>query len=293
MTCRGKQAEHSPSICSSARRLFLFGAFNMIAGPVMQWLPANARSSIGSSMPDHSQVPLLDFDRAFMSWITKSAIQGRWRLIASAMSWASQSGWSERTVLAPEVMAGDVFGEGKLPLDPPYRFQILASPQRHSILREYGRGLPSGDNSAAHFEVFTAVHIEEATRQPRLVHIGSTAPEAISDVWPLTARVHASTDDGQKWLLEFPVNHLNHRKSHDSIQFQIETGPVLVPERLVRTADITVLGGFCLAYVFLNRLDRLEMALYGSAFPAGASGRGYVRFGCLENITVEIHARPI
>ena len=93
----------------SARRLFLLGAFGMMAGTVVQSVPSKPRSASDSKEPNRGQVPLLDFDRAYLSWRTKSASsQGGWRLIASAMSWSPHAGWSERTVLAPEVMAGDV-----------------------------------------------------------------------------------------------------------------------------------------------------------------------------------------
>ena len=149
-------------------------------------------------------------------------------------------------------MAGDVFGSGRLPLDPSYRFQILASARRHAILRDYGPAAPPRDSSAANLEVFWAMHFEEVTRQPRPVGTGSLVPEALSGVWPLTARVQAPAHDGSIWLLEFPVNHLNHRDAGHVVEFQIETGPVLIPAVLVETTGVTVLDGFCLAYVFFN-----------------------------------------
>jgi hypothetical protein len=288
---RGNRShDHRPA---EARRLFLLGAFGMMAGTVVQSVPSKPRSASDSKEPNRGQVPLLDFDRAYLSWRTKSASsQGRWRLIASAMSWSPHSGWSERTVLAPEVMAGDVFGSGRLPLNPPYRFQILASAHRHAILRDYGPAAPPRDSSAANLEVFSAMHFEEVTRQPRPVGTASLVPEGLSEVWPLTARIQAPALDGSTWLLEFPVDHLNHRDAGHAVEFQIETGPVLIPAVLVETTGVTVLDGFCLAYVFFNRLDRVDLALYGSAVPGGMPIRGYVGFGRIENAAIELHGGP-
>jgi hypothetical protein len=190
-------------------------------------------------------------------------------------------------------MAGDVFGSGRLPLDPSYRFQILASAHRHAILRDYGPAAPPRDSSAANLEVFSAMHFEEVTRQPRPVGTALLVTEALSEVWPLTARIQAPALDGSIWLLEFPVNHLNHRDAGHAVGvYQIETGPVLIPAVLVETTGVTVLEGFCLAYVFFNRLDRVDLALYVSAVSGGMPIRGYVSFGRIENAAIELHGRP-
>ena len=61
---------------------------------------------------------------------------------------------------------------------------------------------------------------------------------------------------------------------------------------LVETTGVTVLDGFCLAYVFFNRLDRVDLALYGSAVPGGMPIRGYVGFGRIENAAIELHGGP-
>ena len=71
--------------------------------------------------------PPLDFERANLTWVTKGNSRGRWRLIASAARWSPHAGEHDRFVLAPRIMAGDVYGAGMLPLDPPYGFQIAAS----------------------------------------------------------------------------------------------------------------------------------------------------------------------
>ena len=65
---------------------------------------------------------IIDFERACLAWTTKSGSVGRWRVIAAATDAAG-----DQFVLAPMVMAGDVYGAGRLPLDPPYSFQICAS----------------------------------------------------------------------------------------------------------------------------------------------------------------------
>ena len=76
---------------------------------------------------DNEAIPVTDFDRAYLAWTTKAGSHGRWRLIASAIPVSGSGRAGEQFVLAPMVMAGDVYGTGRLPLDPPYSFQIWAS----------------------------------------------------------------------------------------------------------------------------------------------------------------------
>ena len=104
--------------------------------------------------------PPLDFERASLAWVTKNNSHGRWRVIASTSCWTLRAGERDRFVLSPRVMAGDVYSTGKLPLDPPYGFQIVASPERHVIIRDFERDLPSRDTSDRNFEIFSELVID-------------------------------------------------------------------------------------------------------------------------------------
>jgi hypothetical protein len=56
-------------------------------------------------------------------------------------------GVHERFVLSPRITAGDMHGVGKLSRDPLYGFQIIASRERHVIIRDFARDLPGRDTS--------------------------------------------------------------------------------------------------------------------------------------------------
>ena len=218
---------------------------------------------------------VIDFERACLTWKTKSGSVGRWRVIASATD-----GTGERFVLAPMVMAGDVYGSGRLPLDPPYSFQIWASSRRHMILRDAMTASPVDDSAADNDEIFTQLDIHApALTSPRV------ALDRTSTAWPLTARLQVTGRDGMRWLLDFPVNHINHAQVRGEDAFHVETGPILVPATLVAGAPAK--SGFALAYVFFNRPDQVDLALWGPR--AGQPGRAYVHFGRLEDVAIHMY----
>jgi hypothetical protein len=110
-------------------------------------------------------------------------------------------------------------------------------------------------------------------------------PSSIAGIWPLTARLRALRD-GVEHLVDFPVLHVNTRQNGKPATFQVETGPVLLPEALIENPAL-VRGGFALAYVFFNRLDRLDLAVCG---PAGAPPRWtYVHSARCEDIAIELY----
>jgi hypothetical protein len=223
-----------------------------------------------------SLMAVIDFERACLTWITRSGSVGRWRVIASA---TDVSG--ERFVLAPMVMAGDVYGAGQLPHDPPYSFQIWASARRHMILRDSMSASPIDDSGAENSEIFTQLEIHAPALAGPRIDLDRAAA-----AWPLTARLRIFSRDGAHWFLDFPVNHINHASGQGAGVFQVETGPILVPAALA--AGVPAPGGFALAYVFFNRPNRVDLALWGPR--AGHGERAYVHFGRLDGCEIEVYA---
>src|SRR5689334_19590300 len=56
----------------------------------------------------------IDFTRSRLVWTTKAGSNGYWRLIASASLISSTNQTLDQFVLAPAVMAGNVYGSGRL-----------------------------------------------------------------------------------------------------------------------------------------------------------------------------------
>jgi hypothetical protein len=231
-----------------------------------------------------SYPPPLDFERASLAWITKGNSHGRWRVIASTTCRLRGEGEPERFVLSPRIMAGDVYGTGKLPLDPPYGFQIIASNERHVIIRDFGGDLPSRDTSNGNVEIFLKIAVDAPLLEVARLSPGPTTPEAMVQAWPLTARLRASKGDVEH-LLDFPVLHLNTREPG---AFQVETGPILLPAALIEDTTLTI-GGFALAFVFFNRFDRVDLAVWGPAGAQRSARRGYVHFARWDGVAIELY----
>jgi hypothetical protein len=226
--------------------------------------------------------PLLDFERASLAWMTRDGSRGRWRLIASAAQWSPQAGVHQLFVLAPRILAGDVYGTGMLPRDPCYGFQIAASSERHLIMRDFARGQPSGDTADRNAHVFADFAIDappwECLRlDPDLIAHGSALR-----AWPLAARLRVKGADVEH-LIDFPVLHVNTKQADQRVAFQVETGPVLVPASLIEGCDLSG-SGFALAYVFFNRLDRVDLAICAAA----GSTRAGIHFARLEKAVIEM-----
>ena len=230
--------------------------------------------------------PPVDFERASFAWVTRDNSHGRWRLVASTACWSQHAGECDRYVLSPRILAGDVYGAGQLPLDPPYGFQIVASPHRHVIIRDFERDLPKRDTADSNFEIFSELVINAPPLEGTRLDPDLLTPKTIAGIWPLTARLR-STSGGVEHLLDFPVLHINTKQTGTSAAFQVETGPVLLPAALIEKPALTQ-SGFALAYIFFNRFDRVDLAIWGPV--DAAVRRGYVHRARLEDTVIELYA---
>jgi len=234
----------------------------------------------------HNEVPPIDFDRAYLSWITKSGIHGRWRLIASAS--LIREGSVDRFVLAPMVMAGNLFSSGRLPKDPPYSYQLLASSKQHAIFRDLGPGGAPSDTASLNNDVFSSLTIEAPLLRATRIDPHSLALDELRKLWPLAVRVRLGRGQDVTWILDFPLSHISTQTMDGINAFQIETGPVLIPADLIQAPAVSRVGGFALAYVFLNRLDRLDLALFGATGAAARSARRYAHYARLDALSVDV-----
>src|SRR5688572_9601894 len=155
--------------------------------PPMAAVARRAQRSAGVVMAVAPDV--VDFARARLAWETKSGSHGLWRVIASALTWPEGGGEPERHLLAPMVMAGDVYGAGRLPLDPAYSYQMIASARSHAIVRDYQDGSPPQDTAVVNSELFTRLDIDAPALKAKRLDAAEIKPERIDRVWPLTARI--------------------------------------------------------------------------------------------------------
>lgn len=211
----------------------------------------------------------IDFARARIAWTTHQGSQGLWRIAAAA-----RSDGGEAWYLAEAVMAGDVYGQGSLPMQPAYAYQFAASRDRHVMFRDAVDAAGLQDTAAPHADSFTSVTIDVAEVDGVVVPFDRVVEQC---PWPLTARLVVAGTDGGRWQLEFPVSHIN--LSAAPRAWQVETGPILVPCGLLDIADAAKTGGLQRAFVFFNRQDQVDLLAFG---PAGSGRHGFAHTARLE-----------
>lgn len=223
---------------------------------------------------------VIDFARARIAWTTHDGSHGLWRVVAAA-----RREHGEAWYLAAGVMAGDVYGQGRLPLQPSYSFQFATSRERHVIFREAVQPPGLQDTDAPHSEAFSSVAVDAPEVEAEAVSIDRLVMQRS---WPLTAQVVFTPPGGARWTLDFPVKHINLRDEPSA--FQVETGITIVPRDLLDIAGATSVGGLQLAFVFFNRIDRIDLLAYGPADGAAGSRRGFAHFARLEGIEAGLFA---
>lgn len=243
---------------------------------------AGLGASVGVSRSNSSGVSRMqavDFERARILWTTKAGIKGSWRVIASAC----QQDAADCIYLAPVVMAGNIFGADRLPLDPPYSYQLIATRDRHAIVRE-DEASGNKDSEADNGTAFSSFDIYAARHGAKLIEIGTRDLATVTQLWPMSARLNVRGQRGTLWNLEFPVNHISTRTGNVT-EFQIESGPVLIPRDVLDIAEASIIGGCYLAYVFLNKTSQVDLLAWG---PTSKSRRSFVRFARIDGVEAEI-----
>ncbi|UPJ48574.1 hypothetical protein IVB30_36985 [Bradyrhizobium sp. 200] len=228
-----------------------------------------------------SRMEAIDFERARISWTTKAGIDGHWRIAATAC----RQGSSDCIVLAPAVMAGDIFGAGRLPRDPPYMYQLVAKRERHAILRE---GASNADTEAANETTFSAFDIHTPPRAARSIPFDELTSTTLVQSWPLSVCLKVRSQTGELWTLEFPVNHISTQNTAGPL-FQIESGPMIIPQDILEIPDATRIGGCFLSFVFLNKTDKADLLAWGPERSA-TSHRSFAHFAQISSIEANVYS---
>jgi hypothetical protein len=232
---------------------------------------------------------VIDFQNARLNWVTLDGVHGDWTIIGSAERTAHGMASEERYVLAPSVMAGDVFGAGRLPLDPAYSYQVFASSDRHVMVRQsMDTAIAKSDTAALNAETFASLQLHLPVREAVAHSINDLRPAQIESAWPLSAKIELNAPAGDRWSVQCPVNHINTRARAPGAQ--IETGPVLLPEAWVPDSRADRLGGFVLAYIFCRHPGEIELLALARD---GRGRRDFVCFERIRNAAVALYGRGI
>ena len=224
-----------------------------------------------------SPMKLIDFDRARIAWTTHDGSHGLWRIIATARRETDGEAW----YLAPGVMAGDVYGQGQLPLQPPYSFQFIASRDKHVMLREAVDTASVQDSGGA-----ALGHVQQAdhrcSRDRSRGSAGRCCAGAVA-AWP-----HASPRSARAAR----AGRSNFRSGTSTCAttrraWQVETGPIIVPCELIDIAGAAKPGGLQLAFAFFSRPDQLDLLAFGAL---GSDRRAFQYFAGLKVAAISLLA---
>jgi len=175
-------------------------------------------------------------------------------------------------------MAGNLYVNDNLAKTPPCQFQIAISDENYHIFRDYLVWECDCDSIGRNTDLFSKVAIRQAKTAARKVVASSEIAELAfaGNLFNGKLRFAGGT---HAFALDFPVKHINIEAS--GLNFQVETGPVLIPEGLF-VSDCHIEGNDRMrlgtAYVFFNRFDRAEFIV------KALSGAGGQRFRCYSDV---------
>lgn len=188
--------------------------------------------------------------------------------------------------MGAQVSAGKVYGAEDLMLSPPYTFQIVASEIRHKIFRNYVSWYDERDTHGKNEEIFSDFKIDIYKKAGREITRVEELIESVKKNNPLNGQVIlASPSQGISFIIDFPIKHINIHTGKK--MFQVETGPIVIPKDLPLYVDVKEPQMLNIAYVFFNRFDRLDLALWSPA----SIGTNFSRFyseKCKMNAKIKI-----
>ncbi len=215
----------------------------------------------------------IDFTSSFVTWKLHDAADfGRFSIDAACILNSGSS--TETFFLAAGVMAGNVYGDGYLLRQPPYRYQAVFSESHYRIFRVYASQHQDQDTIGKIGERFERLELSINRSDYRKLENFDAIIGATFGMLPINAHVELELGYSTTAELIFPVRHINIES--DRQRFQAETGPVLAP---LEDHSGTAIDRLMPAFIAFNQLDDLSLAFLAET--GSISGdTGYGRFYC-------------
>ena len=202
----------------------------------------------------------IDFNQSYLTWCTKKEKStGRFSLDSSCYIRKIKTEYLEDFYLASLVMAGNVYANNNLAKNPAYSFQIAASKKHYQIFRDYALCKENSDTFGKCSDIFHNITISKEEKFFDVVTDTEQLVKLVKKHVMLNTQIQF-TVDGYQFLLDFPVKHINIHHKKD--KFQIETGPILVPQcSFFNKKPLKEHLLFNTAFVFINNLSQVEFLL--------------------------------
>lgn len=158
----------------------------------------------------------------------------------------------ETYYLANGVMAGRVYAERDLVIEPAMDFRAIFSEAEYKIFRTHTPFEIGRDESGTVHDKFKEIAFSIQGAPALAVTDAETVIDNTLRNVPLNGMIELDVnDDGHSTVMEFPVRHINAHASKR--MFQVETGPVLLPAG--GGAGHPGIDDLDVAFTFFNRFD--------------------------------------
>ena len=194
----------------------------------------------------------IDFGRSFATWLTREQSSGRWMLDARLSVISPEGEPVETYYLATGVMAGRVYAEKDLVIEPAMDFRAIFSETEYKIFRTHVPFDNGRDESGTVHDKFKEVAFSiQRTPALAVTDAETVIYNTLRNV-PLNGMIELDVgDDGYSSVMEFPVRHMNAHASKR--MFQVETGPVLL--LAAGGHGHPGIDNLDVAFTFFNRFD--------------------------------------
>ena len=198
---------------------------------------------------------LYDLSNSYLTWLTKSDSYGRWDINSICFIYDKKDSLIDELVGVGPVMAADVYGNSPLFHKPEYSYQAIFGKKDVLILRN---DFPFSEGDSFH-KIKT--QFKELCKSYKLINqetIVEIKRENINNSIKnnkLLLEIKIGFGD-KKYVIICTPKHINFHKIKN--KFQIETGPVVVPEFSNRIkTDFTINSTF--SYIAINSFDNLDL----------------------------------
>ena len=251
---------------------------------------ASGAAATGRPMP-------YDFSRSFLLF-RSDRVNHTPRLQLDAVCTVSEPGQAARQFVLTTACVGEnmYVAEGLVQL-PAYEFVMIAEHRTEYAIRKRGATTAEDVREARRFGEAMPTYSGHQTRVTELaVRLFPLEPATPLDTYaevqaamlaqqPITCRTsYTAEDNGAQVVLEYPAKIVN--VQHDRPNWQIDTGPILVPD--FRASSALFVGRLELAYILFNSWSRAEVLERRPTpvTPAGEQGPQTTHYSAVHSLAV-------
>jgi len=201
----------------------------------------------------------INFNNSFVTWLSiPENSYGRFEIEAKCTIKNGKENDRSEYLLLAGVMACNVYAENDLIIDPAFMFQAVFSKKEFKIFRTHAIFSPEADSYGRIGEKFKKIDIHlDKCEATEILSAEEIIESTLRNERIVGMIEYYDKQSNSQIQLEFPVKHINVQK--EKKQYQVETGPVTIPEKKSKGDLINNLN---LAYIAFNNSDQFYFVVY-------------------------------